>query len=333
MRAASMAKPLSEAVLARLAEVGAAPEGLLAHEVGAFGQIAIARTGADVVMAFCPLGVPLSNQALSGVMARIDPADPLVLKGQYTQVMMAALVFRPDPGRVYVMGAGGGRVPLVLHHLVGVPEVLGAELDPQVIALSRAYLGLETGDGLQIDCADGRAHLARQAEAGFDHIYVDCYSAHGRVPAALSTVTFFELCAAKLAPGGVLVMNLIAKDDLYPAQMAGILASFAEVYAWEQGGSVVVFATAGAAPDAGERAARAAGLAQRLRFGFDLEAHVAGLRRIPRLGAGAPISDAQVFDPDQAWRFFAPDAFAGCARNAACPCGSGRKFKVCHGRK
>ncbi|MEX0283599.1 MAG: fused MFS/spermidine synthase [Paracoccaceae bacterium] len=321
---------LPDAAQARLDRLKSHPEGLIVHRVGRHGQIAIARTGPDIVMVFCPLGVELSNDALSGVMARVDPTTPLVLKGAYTQAMLACLSFVPDPGRVYVMGAGGGRVPMVLRWLVDVPVVMGSELDKDVLNLSAEYLGFEMAGGLSIDCAEGRAHLTAQPDGQFDHIYVDCYGADARVPPALSTAEFFAMIRAKLTHGGVMAMNLIAGDERFAAQQAGMMQAFSQIWAWSQGGSTVLFGSdAVSSPE--ERTQAAADLAARIPFGFDLPAHIDAL--VPVSVQDTPIHDAEVFDPAQTARFFPKGFFKGCARNAPCPCGSGYKFKGCHGRR
>ncbi|MEM8754155.1 MAG: SEC-C metal-binding domain-containing protein, partial [Pseudomonadota bacterium] len=42
--------------------------------------------------------------------------------------------------------------------------------------------------------------------------------------------------------------------------------------------------------------------------------------------AGAPLRTAEGVDPND------PDTWGKVGRNDACPCGSGKKFKQCHGR-
>ncbi|HEX8511163.1 MAG TPA: SEC-C metal-binding domain-containing protein, partial [Propionibacteriaceae bacterium] len=55
-----------------------------------------------------------------------------------------------------------------------------------------------------------------------------------------------------------------------------------------------------------------------------------GLNEAPRrsMSYSAPEEDGSVKTTDQV----AEDPFVGVGRNAPCPCGSGRKFKMCHGR-
>lgn len=255
-------------------------DGVLETREGRVGRILVVKQASELFLVFCPAGAPLSNEALSGVMSRIDLQEPLVLKGIYTQAMLACLAFAPEPRHVYVMGGGGGRVPLALHHLLGDVSVLGSEIDADVLDLSRRYFGLEEGPRLRIAHAEGRAHLSAQPDARFDHIYLDCFAADGRVPPPLSTAGFFDLCAAKLTGGGVACINLVASDPRFPAQMAAFRQVFADVWRFDFEGSVVLFGRGG--PGIGKAAltGRAGALAARHRFGFDLESHVRALEPV-----------------------------------------------------
>jgi preprotein translocase subunit SecA len=58
----------------------------------------------------------------------------------------------------------------------------------------------------------------------------------------------------------------------------------------------------------------------------------AGMQRSPRRGdapAGLVLNEAtgRYIDPAQ------PDSWGRVARNAPCPCGSGKKYKHCHGQQ
>jgi preprotein translocase subunit SecA len=80
-----------------------------------------------------------------------------------------------------------------------------------------------------------------------------------------------------------------------------------------------VFAPAGAEPEmAMAEEARTTGTTVRL---FEPPPRVA---RRPNPGNGADRSGPPVAGPRPPW--------AGTPRNAPCPCGSGKKFKHCHGR-
>ncbi|MEX0368023.1 MAG: spermidine synthase [Ruegeria sp.] len=264
----------------RLRHLRDLPDGVVEHRKGQIGQVVVAKDGNELFLVFCPSGVPLSNGALSGVMSRIDLTDPLTLTGGYTQAMLLCLAFVPDPEQVYVMGGGGGRVPTVLHALFDDVMITGSEIDPDVLDLSYRFFGLEDGPRLRIACADGRSHLAEQADGQFDHIYLDCFAADGRVPDSLTVPAFFEMCAKKLQPGGVVCMNFVDSDPRLFEQREEFQAVFADVRMVEVEGTYVLFgrkeACAGSDVQATARALQA-----RLPFGFDLPGYADRLRVLP----------------------------------------------------
>jgi spermidine synthase len=272
-----------------------APEGIIGHRTGEFGQIVVVKQGQELLMVFCPNGVPVSTEALSGVMARVDLTDPLKLKGIYTQAMMCCLAFSPDPSRAYVMGAGGGRIPTALTGFSEGVTVSGAELDPVVMEVSREFFGFEQDPRLEIVCAEGRTDLAAQSNDRFDHIYLDCFASDGRVPHALSTVEFFAMCATKLAETGVACTNLVDTDPRFSSQVDGFLTVFSDVWRFEFKGTHVLFGRKQGGVLHQDLMDRAAVLKSRLSFGFDLPHHIASLQPVPVpvLRVLRPLRDAE----------------------------------------
>lgn len=264
----------------RLAPLRDHPDGVIEHRHGQIGQVIVAKEGNELFLVFCPGDVPLSNEALSGVMSRIDLTNPLVLTGRYTQAMLACLAFMPDPSRVYVMGAGGARVPIVLHRLLERVAIKGSELDRDVLEISRRYFGFDEGPRMQIACAEGRGHLAGQRDGRFDHIYLDCYGADGRVPRALSTIEFFQMCAGKLAPGGVACVNLVDSNPDFAAQMDGFLGAFAQVHEIEFDGTHVLFGCGAGDWNLPDLLDTTRAIEERYPLGFDLSGYVKTLKQV-----------------------------------------------------
>lgn len=308
------------------------PDGIIEHRHGKFAQLIVLKDGDQVILCFAGRDAPLTNETLSGIMARIDISDPLTLIGVYTQAMLASLAFMATPRAAYVMGTGGGRIPMVLQSLVPDVDIVGSDLDPDVLDISKRWFGFGDGPRQTIACADGRGHLAAQPDGRFDHLYLDCFGADGRVPPALSTVEFFRMCRDRLSPRGVACMNLIEGDALFPAQAGGFCRAFGTVRAFRHDGTCVLFGTGAAVPAPDDLTGAAQTLADRHGLRFDFAAHVARFEPVPGAFVGDVLHDAEVFDPAQASRFFAPGHFTVYRRNDPCPCGSGRKFKLCHGR-
>lgn len=118
-----------------------------------------------------------------------------------------ALVMCREPARILVVGGGdGGAVREVLRY-PAVRQVVLAELDEQVVELSRAFLpgiaGCIGDPRVQVRIGDGVEYLAAAADASFDVILVDAPDPVG--PAAgLFGDAFYREAARVLTPEGVL---------------------------------------------------------------------------------------------------------------------------------
>ncbi len=277
---ASRVDPI-RAIADRLNRLRQRPDGVIEHRTGKIGQVVVAKQNNQLFLVFCPGDVPLSNDMLSGVMARIDLADPWTLKGIYTQAMLACLAFTPRPRNIYVMGAGGGRLATVLHRLLGNSRIFGSEIDPDVLEVSRQFFGLENGPRMRITCAEGRSHLSGQPDGRFDHIYLDCFDARGSVPRSLSTAEFFSTCARKLAPRGVACVNLVDSNPDFGAQMDAFLSVFPDVREFEFEGTHVLFGTMSGGVTPAILRENARDIQTRHAVGFSLQTHVESLRRVP----------------------------------------------------
>ncbi len=92
-------------------------------------------------------------------------------------------------------------------------RVDGAEIDPVVMELGRRYFHLPPADSpwLRSHAMDGRQMLELAPRGATWHmIVVDAFANELYVPFHLGTVEFFDLCRRRLAPGGVLAMNVYA---------------------------------------------------------------------------------------------------------------------------
>jgi spermidine synthase len=124
----------------------------------------------------------------------------------YTDLLHLGLIFCPDARRALFVGGGGGIGPTEFARDYGMRcEVI--EIDPEVERIAREYFHID--DRIEYHIGDGRRVLNR-LEGGYDLIVLDAYSSGGHIPAHLTTREYLELCRQKLAPGGVLVSNVIS---------------------------------------------------------------------------------------------------------------------------
>jgi hypothetical protein len=127
----------------------------------------------------------------------------------------------PAAPRVLVVGYAGGTVHRVLDAVAppGLePTVHGVELDPRVVTLARQHLrlgDLETPRLTLFDDEDGRSVVESLGrEPPYDLILVDAYQRTQYVPFQLATEEFFRACADRLAPSGVVGMNVMVEGGL-----------------------------------------------------------------------------------------------------------------------
>ncbi|MCU0725533.1 MAG: fused MFS/spermidine synthase, partial [Planctomycetes bacterium] len=137
-------------------------------------------------------------------------------------------------------------------------RVTGAEIDPAILDLGRRHFGLPGPgtDWLEVHAVDGR-HLLRALPAGdrFHAIVVDAFANELSVPFHLATLEFFGECRDRLEPGGLLAMNVNARDATSPNllaianTLATVFGSCLRVGSGEGGNYRLIAAAAHGAPD------------------------------------------------------------------------------------
>jgi spermidine synthase len=136
--------------------------------------------------------------------------------------------------RVAILGNAGGTTARAMGVYYPEAEIDGVELDPAVSDAGRRYLGLGDNPRLEVHTADARPFL-RRSEGGYDLIVVDAYRPP-YVPFYLATREFFELVRERLAPGGIVALNVatVPGDTRLARGVATTLASeLPAVWTWQ----------------------------------------------------------------------------------------------------
>lgn len=136
--------------------------------------------------------------------------DKLVLP--YTQTMMAALLFVPNPISVILLGMGGGGLArFLLHHFTDI-SIIGVENSSSVLRMAKNYFKLpaET-EQFHVHVADA-LHFMKPDRCCFDLICVDIFKG-GKIPREFHDKGFFVKCFNHLSGQGVCVINLIVDDE------------------------------------------------------------------------------------------------------------------------
>lgn len=135
--------------------------------------------------------------------------------------------------RVAILGNAGGTTARALGVYYPAAEVDGVELDPAVSRVGRRYFGMDENARLTVHDADARPFL-RSSDERYDLIVVDAYR-QPYVPFYLATREFFRLVRDRLAPGGIVALNVAAVPDdkrLVAAVGGTLAAEFPQVVAW-----------------------------------------------------------------------------------------------------
>ena len=201
------------AICQRLAAVRAAARSGIVHEqVSAYNHIIVRRTRNQLLLCYRH---PRSQ--VEEIESRLDLSDPLVLPSAYTQAMLLPLIWRPQSLRILLIGLGGGRLQMVLHHYLERVTLHTVELDALVVEAAERFFGIIQDGRQQITVQDGREYLRQTAGRRFyDLILLDAYRVEG-VPYHLTTQEFYTECRACLAPGGVVATNLHSGISSYEA--------------------------------------------------------------------------------------------------------------------
>ena len=179
----------------------------------------------------------------------VDLSDPERLVIPYTRTMLAAALVQPEPRRILQIGLGGGALNRYLRLAWPEAHLTTVELDGAVRDVAVEYMGFRPDDRDRVVVEDGRAFVRKNSDL-WDWILVDAYR-EGSVPPHLKTREFYTLLKDRLAPGGVVALNLHRGNRLFASDQATLRAVFPEVhlFAVPGTGNAVALAFAGPAPD------------------------------------------------------------------------------------
>jgi spermidine synthase len=133
--------------------------------------------------------------------------QPFRTRFEYTDYLDLGLAYNPDARRVLFIGLGGGSAPKRFWRDFPRLQLQVVELDPDVVDVAYRWFALPRNPRLQVDTEDGRRWLARH-DTRWDVIVIDAFYADS-IPFHLATVEFLDLARSRLAPGGVIVTNMI----------------------------------------------------------------------------------------------------------------------------
>jgi hypothetical protein len=171
----------------------------------------------------------------------VDLADPSHLEFDYLRWIRMVL-WAARAHRVLHVGGGACALPRALAAEDPHSRQEVCEVDADVLALAREHLGLRRTAGLRVRHAEGRAHVARQADGAWDAVVVDAFIG-AAVPRRLITVEAL-VDVARVAP--LALINVV--DNRAARDVRTVAAGLTEAYpvVWMLGGRAGNTVVAGA---------------------------------------------------------------------------------------
>lgn len=209
---------------------------------GNYHALTVTKTG-NVTMLF---GVPAPGEP-AGMMTAVDEADPLRPVSPYVQNLFAAAFFCPGPKSAIAIGLGGGAFHRLFAAAFPESTLLTVELDETVVQLAIERMGFKPSAKMPVVVAEGRDFL-RRARAQWDWVVLDIYRGL-LVPPQVRTVEFYRECAARVAPGGVLVTNLFSFSKTLHDDLRTMREVFPQVLCFGGGGNTITCAVNEPVPD------------------------------------------------------------------------------------
>jgi len=325
------------AVNRRLAWLQNKPKGVIYEKRSPLHRIVINRENGLIRMYFVD---PKSVDEVhwSGAMSALQLDDPFDLSPTpYNQAMMLTLLWQNQPERVYMAGFAGGRIPSMFYHYFPRAVIESTDIDEDVFEIAKNFFGVEYDHRQRVFLEDGRTYLEKLDEtSAYDFIFVDVFRGTGFSPPHLATVEFYELCRRHLRPGGVVAANLVESDELFGDKIATFASCFDSTYV-QVDRTIVLFGTNSALLDQDDIVKRAEALQAEHNFSFPFVERAATLRPLDEVERLEQLRmDGHVLtDTSSAAQSISLQAddplFYNVGRNDLCPCGSGKKFKKCHG--
>ncbi len=129
------------------------------------------------------------------------------LTGDYWDghLVLTAASRRRPPARIAILGNAGGTVARAFGHFFPDTAVDAVEIDGELTELGRRFLDLRN-PRMRTFAEDARPWLERSA-GGYDAIMVDAYR-QPYIPFYMTTRELFELTRERLAPGGIVIVNV-----------------------------------------------------------------------------------------------------------------------------
>lgn len=113
---------------------------------------------------------------------------------------------RPDIERILVLGLGGGSVARLIKRYWPGSEIIGIDIDPDMVELGKKYLGLGGVSNLKVFIEDATGWVDKNKGKSFDLVLVDLYKG-AVIPKEFVQDSFLKKVVTLVKSGGVGAFN------------------------------------------------------------------------------------------------------------------------------
>jgi spermidine synthase len=121
-------------------------------------------------------------------------------------LVLPFLTAERPPRSIAILGNAAGTIARAFGHFFPATRVDGVEIDPELEEVGDRYFDMGSNPNLTVHNEDARPWL-RGSDGGYEMIVVDAYR-QPYIPFYMATKEFFELVRDRLAPGGVVAVNV-----------------------------------------------------------------------------------------------------------------------------
>ena len=157
----------------------------------------------------------------------IDRNNPQRLVFDYAKMTLSALLLKPDPERILIIGLGGGTLPNALRDILPGAVIDTVEIDEAVVRVAKKFFSFAEDKQNRVYVQDARVFGKRAALRGEQYglIILDAFDGE-YIPEHLMTTEFLSEMRGLLSNDGVLVANTFASSKLYDYESATYAEAF-----------------------------------------------------------------------------------------------------------
>ena len=174
----------------------------------------------------------------------MDVKNPKRMVFSYTRMVMAGLLFNPNPKNIMIVGLGGGTLPMALNELFPQAKIQTVEIDGAVVDVAKRFFNFQESANNKIVQQDARvfAKRANLNKEKFDFIMLDAFNGD-YIPEHLMTREFLTEVQSLLTAQGVVIANTFASSVLYDHESntyADVFGKFINLKGRDTGNRIII---------------------------------------------------------------------------------------------